>query len=121
MSNDRIYWGKKYVTVRQDVNCDGPMKLGFDLNNGTAYYVLGDEVLCKKYDTNHPTAKYPDGGCSFETYTNECMLEFETLGELKVVNLGETSEHIEAWSICKKECEVDLRNDDSIDNLIANL
>ena len=121
MSNDRIYWGKKYVTVRQDVNCDGPMKLGFDLNGGAAYYVLGDEVLCKKYDTNHPDGKYPDGGCSFETYTNECMLEFETLGELKTVKPGETSEHIEAWSICKKPCDVDLKNDESIENLISKL
>ena len=49
------------------------------------------------------------------------MLEFETLGELKVVNPGETSELIEAWSLCKKDCDVDFNNDDSIDNLISNL
>lgn len=121
MSNDRIYWGNKYVTVRQDVNAEKPLKLGFDLNCGTAYYVLGDDILCKKYDTNHPNGKYPDGGCSFETYTNDVMLEFETLGELKTVNTGETSEHIELWSLCKKPCEVDLRNDASIDNLLSKI
>ena len=121
MSNDRIYWGNKYVTVRQDVNAEKPIKLGFDLNCGTAYYVLGDDILCKKYDTNHPNGKYPDGGCSFETYTNDVMLEFETLGELKTVNTGETSEHIELWSLCKKPCEVDFKNDDSIDNLLSKI
>lgn len=121
MSDDRIYWGNKYVTVRQDTNSEKPIKLGFDLNCGTAYYVLGEDILYKKYDTNHPNGKYPDGGCSFETYTNEVMLEFETLGELKTVNTGETSEHTELWSLCKMPCEVDLRNDASIDNLLSKI
>lgn len=121
MSNDRIYWGNKYVTLRQDENAEKPIKLGFDLNCGTAYYVLGEDILCKNYDTNHPDGVYPDGGCSFETYTNEVMLEFETLGELKTVAKGETSEHTEKWSLCKKPCEVDLRSDASIDNLLEKL
>lgn len=121
MSNDRIYWGNKYVTVRQDEKAEKPIKLGFDLNCGTAYYVLGEDILCKKYDTNHPNGNYPDGGCSFETYTNDVMLEFETLGELKTVASGETSEHTELWSLCKKPCEVDLKNDASIDNLLSKL
>ncbi len=121
MSDDRIYWGNKYVTVRQDENAKKPIKLGFDLNCGTAYYVLGEDILCKKYDTNHPDGVYPDGGCSFETYTGNVMLEFETLGELKTVAKGETEEHIELWSLCKKPCEVDLKNDGSIDNLLNKL
>jgi len=121
MTNDRIYLGKKYVTVRQDVTAKEPMKLGFDLNCGTAYYVLGKEVLCKKYDTNHPDGNYPDGGCSFETYTNEVMLEFETLGELKTVKPGEISEHIEAWSLCKTDDTIDFKNDTDIDALLAKI
>ena len=121
MSNDRIYWGKKYVTVRQDSSAEEPMKLGFDLNCGTAYYVLGEEILRKNYKTNHPDGIYPDGGCSFETYTNNCMLEFETLGELNNVAPGEESELTEMWTLCKKPCEVDLKNDASIDNMIEKI
>ncbi len=121
MSNDRIYWGNKYVTLRQDEKAEKPIKLGFDLNCGTAYYVLGDDILCKKYDTNHPNGNYPDGGCSFETYTNNVMLEFETLGELKTVEKGETSEHTELWSICKKPCDIDFKDDESIDNLLSKI
>lgn len=121
MSDGRIYWGKKYVTLKQDVKAEEPIKLGFDLDCGAAYYVLGDEILYKKYHTNHPDGIYPDGGCSFETYTNNCMLEFETLGELKTVKAGETSEHTEMWSICKKECDVDFKDDDSIDNLLSKI
>lgn len=121
MSNDRIYWGSKYVTVRQDENAEKPIKIGFDLNCGTAYYVLGDDILRKNYKTNHPDGVYPDGGCSFETYTNDVMLEFETLGELKTVAKGETSEHSEVWTLCKKPCDVDLKNDASIDNLLEKI
>ena len=121
MSSDRIYWGNKYVTLSQDNNAKEPIKLGFDLNCGTAYYVLGEDVLKKTYATNHPDGNYPDGGCSFETYTNDCMLEFETLGELKTVAPDETSEHSEVWTLIKKPCEVDLKNDASIEEFLSKL
>ena len=121
MSDERLYWGKKYVTVKQNKDIDPPAKLGFDLNCGTAYYVLGDDILYKKYNTNHPEGKYPDNNCSFETYVCGAMIEFETLGELKVVASGETSEHIENWSLCKKPCEVDFKNDDSIDAFLSKI
>ena len=121
MSDSRIYWGKKYVTIKQDVNATTPVKLGFDLNCGIAYYVLEDEILYKNYETKHPTAKYPDGGCSFETYTNAKMIEFETLSELKNIAPGEIHSHTEHWSLCKTPCKVDFRNDSSIDNLLEKI
>lgn len=121
MSNDRLYWGNKYITLSQDVNAEKPIKIGVDLNCGTAYYVLGDEILYKNYETHHPDGVYPDGGCSFETYTNKVMLEFETLSELKTVKSGEVSELCEHWSLCKKPCEVDLKSDVSIDNLLSKI
>ena len=121
LRDERIYFGNKYVTIKQDRNATTPVKLGFDLNGGKAYYVKGDEILYKTYETKHPTAKYPDYACSFETYTNGAMLEFETLGELKNVKPGETSTHIENWTLCKKPCEVDFRNDDSIDGFLAKI
>ena len=121
MSDSRVYWGKKYITIKQDTNAKGPFKTGIDLNCGTAYYVKGDDVFYKKYNTNHPNGKYVDGGCSFETYTDDVMLEFETLGELKVVAPGETSEHTENWMLCKKPCEVDFRNDESVEAFLAKI
>ena len=121
MSNSRIYWGNKYVTLRQDQNEKKPIKLGFDLNCGTVYYCLNDEIFCKKYNTNHPNAAYPDGGCSFETYTCQSMIEVESLNELKAVKPGEVSELTESWSLCKKPCEVDFKDDNSIDNLLSRI
>ena len=121
MRDNRIYWGNKYVTVRQDRTIDPPAKLGFDLNCGTAYYVMGDEILYKRYNTNHLDGIYPDGGCSFETYVCGKMIEFETLNELKTVAPGEVSEHIELWSLCKKPCEVNFRDDASIDEMLSKI
>lgn len=121
MSDERLYWGKKYVTLKQDVNAKCPIKLGFDLNGGKVFYVLGDEVFCKRYEVNHPNGTYPDGGCSFETYTNADFIELESLGELKTFASGETASHSEFWSLLKKPCEVDLKNDASIDNFISKL
>lgn len=122
MSSPLFYWGKKYITVKQEPTVEPyKAKIGLDVNEGTAYYVLGDEVLCKRFDTNHPDGKYPDGGCSFETYVCDRMIEFETLSELKTVNPGETNEHIEHWCLCKKPCDVDFKNDGSIEAFIDKL
>lgn len=121
MSDKRIYWGNKYVTVTQDPESTKPLKLGFDLNCGTAYYVLGEDVFCKRYETNHPEGNYPDNGCSFEVYTNETIIEVESLGELKTIAPGETNTLIESWSLYKAPCKPDFRSDKSIDNLLMML
>lgn len=121
MRDSRIYWGGKYITLKQDKTAIDPIKLGFDLNCGTAYYVLGNEILKKNYSTNHPDGIYPDGGCSFETYTNKVMLEFETLSELKTVSPGEANELTEHWTLCRYDGSADLRNDESIAEMLGKL
>jgi hypothetical protein len=42
-------------------------------------------------------ARYPDGGCNFELFTNPDFLEVETLGPLVELDPGETAEHVERW------------------------
>ncbi|HHY79459.1 MAG TPA: hypothetical protein GX516_03735, partial [Thermoanaerobacter sp.] len=44
-------------------------------------------------------ATYPDFGVSFETYTNDWMLEIETLSPFTKLQPGETVEHIEEWEL----------------------
>ncbi len=119
---ENYYWGKKYITVKQIP--EGEVykgKLGVDLNCGTAYYVLGEDVLCKKYSTNHPDGVYPDGGCSFETYVCNEMIEFETLSELKTVKTGEEIVHTENWKLVKKPCDVDFKDDSSIEAFLGKI
>ncbi len=121
LRDDRIYFGSKYATVRQDISRTQPIKLGFDLNKGTAYYCLGEDIFAKVYETHHSDATYPDGGCSFETYTNEAFLEIETLSPLKSVKPQETLSLTEHWSLHKKPCEVDFKDDKSIDNMLKKI
>ncbi len=121
LSDERIYFGKRYATVKHDPEAEKPLKLGFDLNSGCVYYVLGDDVFCKRYATNHPDGVYPDAGCSFETYSCSVFTEVESLGELKTVAPNETSSLIESWSLCKRTVDVDFRNDNSIDNLLKSI
>ena len=121
IKDERIIWENKYMALSQKCDKEIPIKLGFNSKKGIGYYVLGDDVFCKKYNSDHLNFRYPDGDCSFETYTNNVILEFETLNELKVVNPGETSEHIEEWKLFKKPCEVDYNDEKSIENFISKL
>ena len=42
-------------------------------------------------------ARYPDGGCNFELFTNPEFLEVETLGPIVELKPGEMAEHVERW------------------------
>ena len=121
LSDKRLRFGKKYVTINQDVNATCPLKLGFDLNAGQVYYVVGDNVFCKKYQNNHPNGNYPDNNVSFETYTNNVMIEIENLSEVKNVAPGEFNTMVETWSLIKKPCEVDTNCDNSIDEFLNKI
>ena len=46
-----------------------------------------------KYYTHQVNADYPDFGVSFETYTNDVMLELETLSPLTLIEPGASIEH----------------------------
>lgn len=120
MNDERLFWGEKFVTLKQTSN-PRKFKLGFDNMSGDAYYVVDDTVFCKKYAPNHPDGNYPDGGVSFETYSCDGFTECETLGELTKVQPGETILHIEKWSVCKKPCELNERDDESIENFVSKL
>ena len=121
LKDERLFIGNRFITVHQDVKAQNPLKIGINSNSGSAFYVLGDEILCKKYETNHKTGEYPDFGSSFESYTNNVMLEFETLSELKTVKPSETSVHTEFWSLCNKTVDVDFKDEDSINNLLNKI
>lgn len=121
LSDNRIFFGKKYATVIQDPAATSPMKLGFDLNQGEAYYVLEDTVFKNKYYPNHPDGRYPDGGVSMETYNCGLFIEIETLSEQAVMKSGETKTHLETWSLMKKPCDLNPKDNRSIDAFIEKL
>ena len=121
LADSRVHFGKKYVTLRQDINVEQSFKLGFDLNDAKAYYCLGEDVFEKSYPTYHNLEKYPDNNCSFETYTNAGFIEVESLSPLKQVNTDETVSLTEHWTLHKKPCDVDFASDNSIEEMLNKL
>lgn len=97
-ADERLYMGKKFVSLKQIPGYKENFKLGFDLNYGTAAYVNHGAMFVKKY-THYENSEYPDGGCSFETFTNGLFLECETLGELGSKPDGSVTCHVENWKL----------------------
>jgi hypothetical protein len=96
MSDPRWTWGEKYIMLRQDPERAVPQKVGALIPDRWAAYARNDHLFVKKFHY-HAGAEYPDFGCTVETFTNDEMIELETLGPLVNLEPGATVEHIEHW------------------------
>jgi hypothetical protein len=111
MRDPRYGWGRRYLTFSQDPQ-RGPGKFGLPVALGWVAYQL-DDLLFVKYFDYDPSARYPDYGCNFETFSNEEMLEVESLGPMTLLAPGESVEHVETWRLftgvpaCTTEDELD--------------
>ena len=97
-ADKRWQFTQKYLMLRQDPKNKEPQKAGLFNKDTFGAYLLGSDLFIKKY-TADPSKKYPDFGCSYETFTNEEFLELETLGPQWAVPAGGTVEHVERWSL----------------------
>lgn len=100
MDDPRWIWGDKYYSLKQDSSLDYCQKIGSTNTYGWAAYQLGDQVFINRFGYN-PSLTYPDMNCNFETYTDQNMLEVETLGPMVEIQPGKKTEHIEEWSLHK--------------------
>lgn len=96
MSDPRWTWGQKYVLLRQDVNSSTPQKFGMAVPAGWTAYARDGRLFVKTFK-HHAGGTYPDFGCSVESFTNNQMLEVETLAPLVTLAPNETAEHVENW------------------------
>jgi len=98
MNDERVHWGKNFITLAQNPNKANPFKLGLNNEDGWAAYFNKGQVFIKYFD---PVLEgfYPDNGCTFETYTNGAMLECETLGEFVRLEPGEECGFTEEWEL----------------------
>ena len=97
MSDPRWTWGRRLIRLRQDATATTPQKVGALVTAGWAAYRNGDHVFVKCFPCE--AEEYPDFGCNFETYTNERMLELESLGPMQVILPGERATHVETWGL----------------------
>jgi hypothetical protein len=100
LSDPRLKFTKKYLTLRQDPNNSNAQKIGTFNKDTWAAYLLNGEAFVKRAEAD-PSKTYPDFGCSFETFTNNEFLEIETLGPMTKVQPEHTVEQTEHWGLYK--------------------
>lgn len=109
----RWAFGSRYVTLKQS-RFQGPTKLGLDHRLGWVGYLNGGTLFVKRFD-RITGETYPDRGTNFQTFTNEDMLEIETLGPMIRLGAGLTVEHVERWELhggigdAHSEAEIDAK------------
>ena len=100
LSDPRFRWGARYITLRQDRQATKPTKLGMAHQMGWVGY-LNDGLLFVKGLGYEEGKRYTDSGSNFETFTNQDMLEIESLGPLQRITPGQAIEHVEHWWLIK--------------------
>ncbi len=100
MTDPRVTWGDRYIFLRQDTTATESFKLGINSEHGYALYFNHGDLFVKQFSPVEG-GSYPDGGMSFETYTNNLFLEMETLGEISAIEPGSAAVHTEHWSLHK--------------------
>jgi hypothetical protein len=98
MSDSRVTWGKDFILLRPTSEISQPFKFGINNEHGYAAYFNNGNLFVKRY-SHVEGGSYPDGGVSYETYTNNLMVELESIGEYKEVAPEETAVHVETWQL----------------------
>lgn len=119
LSDPRWMFTRKYLMLRQDPERAEPQKIGLFNPKTWGAYLLDEELFLKQTQAD-PQARYPDFGCSFETFTNAEMLELETLGPLTRVEPGASVRHTERWSL-HRGIRIDKWTDEVLDAVLEPL
>jgi hypothetical protein len=83
-------------------------KIGLKLPTGWVAYQNGDFIFAKHFAYD-PSLSYPDKGVNFELFTNDAILELESLAPDAPLAPGATREHVEHWVL--RKTKDDLRHE----------
>jgi len=97
LTDPRLHLGQKFITLRQSEEM-GPIKFGLAHRGKWAAYLWADSLFIKSFAYEEGST-YADFGCNFETFTNEQMLEIESLGPLADLPPGGSTSHVETWHL----------------------
>ncbi|MCE9532438.1 MAG: hypothetical protein K8T89_15160 [Planctomycetes bacterium] len=116
-TDSRWTFGSKYIFLRQDAK-KGPTKIGLAHRMGWVAYLNQGNLFVKNIGYVEG-ATYPDMGTSYQTFTNEDMLEMETVGVLTRLAPGQSAELSESWNL---HIDVpDVRTESDVDKHIVPL
>jgi hypothetical protein len=111
LSDPRWMIGPRYIRFRQDPRRDAN-KLGIAHREEWVAYLRNGLLFIKKFK-RLPGAVYPDCNVNFETFSNQDILELESLGPLVTLRPGQTVAHTEKWALhrgtknCRTEADID--------------
>ncbi len=109
LSDPRYTIGSSYVLIRQDPE-RGPTKFGLAEREGWMGYWVDGYLFIKQFQRS--AGVHPDGDVNCEVYTDENILELETLGPLVELAPGQEVRHEERWTLfrgvpeCRSEKDV---------------
>ncbi len=98
LNDPRVTFGEEYIILKQAPDIKAPFKFGIPNEQGWAAYFNHGHLFVKYY-RHDAEASYPDLGVSYETYTNDFMLEMETLSPLVMLEPDSKAEHTERWEL----------------------
>jgi hypothetical protein len=96
LSDPRFVIGPKYIRVRVMSDRTEPQKIGIGNRQGWAGYHRGRTLFVKRFPYEE-AAQYTDFGSNCETYVKGPFVELESLGPLKRLEPGASTEYVEHW------------------------
>jgi hypothetical protein len=96
MADPRWTWGTRHILLRQ--RDAAPQKVGLSVPDGWVGYANFGNLFVKRFQPI-TDAIYPDLNSSVEVFTNNAMLEVETLSPLTQLAPGAAVEHVEHWHL----------------------
>ncbi len=109
LADTRLNLGTEAILLHQAPYAD-PIKLGLSNVLGWAAYAVEGCLFLKRFD-HDPAGLYPDMGCNCELFTNDEMLEVESLGPLARLGPGQAVEHVETWWLWPGVPEIESEDD----------
>jgi hypothetical protein len=100
LSDPRYILGEQFILVKQDQRITTPQKIGIFSQNGWAAYANEGFLFIKQVPIRFD-AIYPDMGANFEVFTNQTMLELESLAPIETIPPKGSIEHQEHWTLYK--------------------
>ena len=118
LADPRWKFTLKYITLRQDPHATSPQKIGLFNPKTFGAYVLNGEMFLKQSAAD-PSKRYPDMGCSYQSFTNQDMLELEPCGPLEFVPPGGYAELNELWTLHRPIPHFEI-TDQGLDQLLLD-
>ncbi len=116
-TDTRWSFGSRYMFLRQDAK-KGPTKIGLAHPVPWVAYLNQGTLFVKRFSYVQG-ATYPDLGTVYQTFSNEDMLEMETVGVLRTLQTGESAELSETWELFGNVGEV--KSEADMDRLVLPL